>query len=107
MYEEFKNTERCAVYKPLNEECYLIPASMFGTRLCATAHVASRSIHKPAIPTSLGDFEFILAHVHQKGTQGQELAQELNARLKKDKNWHSKRDRSVHVSMLVSVSCCT
>lgn len=93
MYEEFKNSERCAVYKPMNEECYLIPSSQFGTRLCATAHVAARPNHKPAVPTALQDYEFLVAHVHQKGQEGQELAQELSSRLKKDSAWHRKRDR--------------
>lgn len=94
MYEEFKNTERCAVYKPMNEECYLIPASQFGTRLCATAHVAARAQHKPSIPTSPQDYEFLIAHVHQKGAEGQELAMELSSRLKKDVAWQLKKDRS-------------
>lgn len=107
MYDELKNSERCAVYKPYNEECYLIPASMFGTRLCATAHVAARPIHKPAIPTALQDFEFLLAHVHAKGDEGQDLASELNARLKKDSAWNRKKDRSACNSLCNNHSLTT
>lgn len=92
-YQEFQRADRCCACFPGNQESYLIPAGSFATRLCATAHVAAHSRHKPSIPPALHQLEYVLAVVTKREAKDNILHNELQARLKRDHAWAEKKAR--------------
>lgn len=92
-YQDFQRADRCCACFPGNQESYLIPAGTFATRLCATAHVAAHSRHKPSIPPALHQLEYVLAVVTKREAKDDILHNELQARLKRDHAWAEKKAR--------------
>lgn len=91
--EELKSEGKAAACFPSGDEGnregrnegYIIPRSDLTASLCASAHVAAAPRHKGAVQDNISDCDLMLAIVHRRGSADAQPAQELQARLRRDK----------------------